>query len=774
MLIAEVAVPIAIAKAFSYEVPAGLAARVAPGARVLCDFGRRQVMGVVLSVVEREPSAGVTMKPLRSLVEDEPVVQDELLSFLRALARYYYAPIGGVLRLALPAVEREDVDRIERGGNKLLPSAMSGTKRVTKAREAFVEPGAAITETKGLRGQARELLAYLRANGGTSLNVLAGRFSNARAAVTRLSELGLVTRSMRLKDTGPAFDEPVERDSPPELTEAQSAAVERIVAALRGDTPAKSFLLFGITGSGKTEVYLRSIEACLALGRSAVVLVPEIALTPQLVRRFRARFGDDVAVIHSGLSQRARYEMHERLRLGRVRAAIGARSALFAPATALGLIIVDEEHDGSFKQEEGIRYNARDMALLRAHRAGAITVLGSATPSLESYDLAKRGKLELLRLPHRARAEATLPDVTVVDLRRVRATPTNHPLLSLPLQREIEKVLSRGEQTILFLNRRGHSPTVVCESCGQVAECATCSVALTFHRRFKRASTAPKESEDDLLGGGTLRCHYCGYRAHFSPRCEGCAATSLMLEGLGTEKLEDALETAFPRARVARLDRDVADAGGGSKVLDRMRSREIDILAGTQMVTKGHDFPDVTLVGVVNADAALHMPDFRSAERSFQLLVQVAGRAGRADRPGKVLVQTYSPEHHAISFAKRHDVDGFLERELADRSEARYPPFYRLALVRLEAIEAPLVERTSALIAERARTFAATRGMKVEVLGPAPAPIVRLRGRFRFRVLLRAADRMDLRKVLDALEPSVESVDRRVRAVIDVDPVSML
>lgn len=793
MLIAEVAVPIAIAKAFSYEVPASLATRVAPGARVLCDFGHRQVLGVVLSVVERAPTEGVTMKPLRSLVEAEPVVQDELLSFLRALARYYYAPIGGVLRLALPAVEREDVERIERGGNLLLPSALSGTKRVTKSREAFVEPSAGIETPGSLRGQARELLAYLRANGGTSLHILGGRFSNARAAVTRLSELGLVRKTMRLKDTGPAFDEPVERDSPPDLTQAQSNAVERIAAALRGETPARSFLLFGVTGSGKTEVYLRAIQACLELGRSAVVLVPEIALTPQLVHRFRARFGDEVAVIHSGLSQRARHEMHERLRSGRVRAAIGARSALFAPATALGLLIVDEEHDGSFKQEEGVRYNARDMALLRAHRAGAVTVLGSATPSLESYDLAKRGKLELLRLPARARAEATLPDVTVVDLRRVRATPTNHPLLSLPLQREIERVLARGEQTILFLNRRGHSPTVVCESCGQVAECATCSVALTFHRRFKRRGgeagaagrkLAPGSSAepanvasadaDDLMAGGTLRCHYCGYRAHFSPRCEACSATSLMLEGLGTEKLEDALEKAFPNARVARLDRDVADAGGGSKVLDKMRSREIDILAGTQMVTKGHDFPDVTLVGVVNADAALHMPDFRSAERSFQLLVQVAGRAGRADRPGKVLIQTYSPEHHAISYAKRHDVDGFLERELGDRSEARYPPFYRLALVRLEAVEAALVERTSAFIAERARALATSCGVKVEILGPAPAPIVRLRGRFRFRVLLRAADRMDLRKVLDALEPMVESLDRRVRAAIDVDPVSML
>ena len=519
----------------------------------------------------------------------------------------------------------------------------------------------------------------------------------------RLQELGLLTIDERDAPADPFFAEPAPRDTPPEPTEAQATAVEAIVSALRESRPA-TFLLHGVTGSGKTEVYLRAIAAAREAGKGGIVLVPEIALTPQLVARFRARFGDDVAVIHSAMTARERHTMWKRLHAGELDVAIGARSALFAPVRKLGLIIVDEEHDSSFKQEDGVRYHARDMAILRAHRAGGVCVLGSATPSLESEHLARTGKAEKLVLPGRARAQS-MPRVEIVDLRRMGAGPTGDKRLSLPLHRAIEKTLAAKEQAILFLNRRGFSPSVRCESCGEMCACPSCSVALTFHKR----------------AGAILRCHYCEFETNMPSACPKCQAPGeeLALEGLGTEKLEETLSLAFPAARIARLDRDVATGRTVDKVLSRVRAREIDILVGTQMVTKGHDLPHVTLVGVVNADAALSIPDFRAAERAFQLLVQVAGRAGRGDVPGRVIVQTYDPEHHAIAFAAKHDVPGFLERELVDRQELGYPPFSRVALVRVDAVEESEARAACATLAAIVRAQGERRA-RVEHRHPGP------------------------------------------------------
>jgi primosomal protein N' (replication factor Y) len=535
-------------------------------------------------------------------------------------------------------------------------------------------------------------------------------------------------------------------------------------------------LLFGVTGSGKTEVYLRAIAACLARGRGALVMVPEIALTPQLVARFRARFGDDLAVLHSGLTDADRHAMWTSLRAGRVRVAIGARSALFAPVPDLGLILVDEEHDGSFKQEEGVRYHARDMALLRAHRAGAACVLGSATPSIESVALVRRGKLADLRLPDRAHREATLPEVTLIDLRTKGPGPSGNKLISLPLHRAIEKTLAAKEQVILFLNRRGFAPSVVCDECGTVETCLACSVALTYHRGRRHRAGGGDEAvpEDEVPRGGRLRCHYCDYAGPLPDRCSACGRPALALEGLGTERLEATIAGSFPSARVARLDRDVTGGDGAEKILARMRAGEIDILVGTQMVTKGHDLPGVTLVGVVNADSALSLPDFRAAERGFQLLVQVAGRAGRRDLPGKVLIQTRTPEHPAIFFAAKHDVAGFLERELRDRAEVGYPPFARLALIRVDAAEEETAREVTAKLAAQARTSPEGLARRVDVLGPSAAPIARLRGRYRFRVLLRAKERGPLRAAVAVVIEAMKAIDRRVRVAVDVDPVAML
>jgi primosomal protein N' (replication factor Y) len=773
MQVAQVAVPVPLSRAFSYEVPIQLQGSIELGSRVLVELGRRKVLGVVVGLgpgaVDSSDAPALTtgpqLKPILKLVEQSPVLPPELLTFLKEVSAYYFAPLGEVLRLALPAVESR---RSQGTGELFEGSTLSGSKKVKVPEELVAAATSQLEEPGALRGQALSILQELRANGPRAVARLSDTWKNARVALKKLEGLGLVELRKADKKAADPFDRTEERVPAPELTEPQATALEAVEASLASGR-AQSFLLFGVTGSGKTEVYLRSIARCLSEGRGALVLVPEIALTPQLVSRYRQRFGDDVAVLHSGLADRKRHEMFLALHSGRLRVAIGARSALFGPVQNLGLVIVDEEHDGSFKQEEGVRYHARDMALLRAHRAGATVLLGSATPSLESFELCRRGKATLLELPGRAVKDAVLPTVTLVDLKSVKAGPSGARLLTTVLHREIDKALERKEQTIVFLNRRGHSPAVVCLGCGTLVSCRACSVAMTFHR-------GPVSGLEDgaSIAGGTIQCHYCGYQERGDMACPKCRSPNLKLEGLGTEKLEDTLAAAFPNAKVARLDRDIADTKKGAAVLEGMRDGTIDILVGTQMVTKGHDFPNVTLVGVVNADAALALPEFRASERSFQLLVQVAGRAGRRERPGKVIIQTYSPEHAAIAFAQRHDVRGFLERESADRREAGYPPFRRLALVRVDALDAALAESTARWLAEVAQSSAGVRDGKVEVLGPTPAPLARLRGRYRFRVLLRADDRGPLRSVLGRVDAELVGLDRKVRVVIDVDPVGMM
>jgi len=751
---ADVALPVPIARAFTYGVPEALAARVAPGVRVVCPFAGRRLIGVVLGVSDSQTSDPSKTKPLSSVLDDEPALPSDLLAFLRDLAAYYFAPIGEVVRLALPPLERSAAREA------MAPTLFDPPRGVGARRVQWARPTDRVEPSGPLRGQAAALLAHLRAVGPAPVAKLETHWPSARAAVHRLAKLGLVELFEQDAPDKPAFDSPVARDSPHEANEAQKAAIAALVSALDehpgAGAPSRTFLLHGVTGSGKTEVYLRVIAAARALRRGAILLVPEIALTPQLVARFRARFGDEVAVIHSALTARERHAMWRRLRKGEVDVAIGARSALFAPVRDLALVIVDEEHDPSFKQEDGVRYHARDMAIWRAHRAGGVCVLGSATPSLESEHLVRTGRAVKLRLPDRARARP-MPRVDIIDLRRTGAGPNGDRRISLPLFRALEETLRVREQAIVFLNRRGFSPSVRCEACGQAASCTSCSVALTFHKRT-----------------ATVRCHYCDFEAPLPARCAACGADALVLEGLGTEKLEQNLALAFPEARVARLDRDVASGKEIEAVLSRMRAREVDILVGTQMVTKGHDLPNVTLVGVVSADAALSIPDYRASERAFQLLVQVAGRAGRGDAPGRVLVQTWDPEHPAIALAMRHDVDAFIARELADRKELAYPPFTRAALVRVDAIDESAARSACAFLAQLARATEPVRKGAVLVHGPAPAPIARVRNRFRFRLMLRAPERAPLRAVLRVVDDACRSVARGVRATIDVDPVQLL
>ncbi len=737
--VVDVAVPIPVPRALTYRVPAKLAGKVAVGDRVLCTIGSRRIVGVVVTLRE---DASEGLKPILDLLGDVSLPAD-LVAFLQRLAHYYFAPIGEVVRLALPPVDREAAEATEE------LTLFSSPKGVSARRVQWVEP----TEKVEASVRPSPILAVVRAHGALPMSRLTEQFGGARATVKRLVDQGFLRLTEEEAPRDAFFKSTLERDVPPEATGPQTIAGEMLAAALDKRTGA-TFLLHGVTGSGKTEVYLRAIARAKELKRGSIMLVPEIALTPQLVGRFRARFGDEVAVLHSGLTPRERFDMWQRLRTGEVDVAIGARSALFAPVRDLGLVIVDEEHDPSFKQEEGVRYNARDMAILRAHMLEGVCILGSATPSLESEQLARSGKATKIVLPDRARAQE-MPTVEIVDLRKIGAGPTGDRRISIVLHRAIEATLAAKEQTILFLNRRGFAPSIRCEGCGELCSCPHCTVALTFHK--KRA--------------GVMRCHWCEYEAEVPTSCKKCKGDRIALEGLGTEKLEETLSLAFPQARIARLDRDVASGKQVEKILARVRAREVDILVGTQMVTKGHDLPHVTLVGVINADAALSIPDFRAAERAFQLLVQVAGRAGRGDTPGKVLVQTYDPNHHSIQLSVRHDVGGFFDHELKDRKELGYPPFSRVILTRIDSLDEHEAQEVAAMLARVARTES---GGKVDVRGPSPAPIARVRNRFRFRVMLRSPSREHLRQGALAVLAAAAGLPRTVRVAIDVDPVGAL
>ncbi|MBK8482577.1 MAG: primosomal protein N' [Proteobacteria bacterium] len=816
----EVAPLLPVRGTFTYRVEEeAAAAAVRPGARVLVPFGARQVVGMVLppGAAAGQPAlrAVGAVRAVSELLDWTPVLPEGVLALLVWAARYYYAPVGELVRAALPALlharerqqlqltasgravleaqaallRRPDLDasaeelallqELDRRGGSLKRSARGWSRARTAALNHAVASGWVVQVLRRsstappstdllitLSGEAlpgdlerraprqAALYAQLAAVAPSRYSALSALPTDARALLRRLEQKGLVRCVLVDREpTSAAAASPAEEAEPGHtLTLEQAAALRRIEAALQQDQY-RAFLLHGITGSGKTEVYLRAIAEALARGRTALVLVPEIALTPQLAQRFRARFGDQVAVLHSGLADRQRYDEWQRIRAGVVRIVVGARSAVFAPLEQLGVVVLDEEHDGSFKQDEGVRYNARDLALVRAKDARAVAVLGSATPSLESYHGALTGRLELLEMMRRA-TPRPLPPVRVIDLRRYQTDASG--LISAPLDQALRATLAAGQQAILFLNRRGFSTFVVCRSCGEVCQCAHCSVSLTHHRR--RA---------------LLVCHYCGFTSAVPRACAHCKAEPLALLGHGTERIEDALQQRFPAARVARLDRDTASGRGLQELLARTQRRELDILVGTQMVTKGHDFPHVTLVGVLSADRGLNFPDFRAAERTFQLLTQVAGRAGRGDAAGEVLIQTYAPEHPAIRAAQQHDYRAFYEREQRARRELGYPPFGVVAALHLDGPDAPAVAAAAQALGRRITALSATQG--VELLGPAEAPLQRLKGRTRWLLLLKAKQRGPLRELLDRLLPASEqALPRDLRLAVDIDPQQML
>jgi primosomal protein N' (replication factor Y) len=735
----EVAVALPLVATFTYRDPRGV--RPVVGTQVVVPFGTRMVTGFVVGHTDAAPGP---VRDIEEVVGEGPVVDEEILELCRWAASYYLAPLGEVLRGALPQGERAEAARRVRltdAGRKLLE---------TEAAGGYGFGSLTLDEAD------RVLLRRLEKARSLSLRGLTRAEEDAAGRVTRLVEADLIEvgdevrgqRGVRKRKTGPSAEA---SSVAPQLNEHQAQAFAALSQALGSYS---TFVLQGITGSGKTEVYLRLIAEARRAGKGALILVPEIALTPQLAARFRARFGDDVAVLHSALPPGERRAAWRRLRAGEVGIALGARSAVFAPVRALGVVVVDEEHDGSFKQEEGVRYHGRDLAVVRAQKAGAVAVLGSATPSLETYRNVTLGRFRRLLLPTRANPSAAarpLPPVEILDLRVRQPGPDG--LLAPPLVEAMAATLAAGEQSILFLNRRGFSTLILCRACGHVLRCPHCAVSMTFHR-----------------GRNRLLCHYCARMESIPGACPKCRQQALEGMGMGTEQVESVVREKFPTARVARLDRDTADSGrGAERLLKQVHDGEIDILVGTQMVTKGHDFEKVTLVGVLQPDQGMHLPDFRAAERTFQLLEQVAGRAGRGERPGRVLVQTYNPQHPAIECLRTHDYEGFVKGELTRRQEAQYPPFSRMIAIRLDGPDENQVRAAATEAAARAR---AVGGAVVRVLGPAEAPIARLRGRTRWQVWLSGPERAPVSRAASAA--AEVKLPRDLRLAVDVDPQSVL
>ena len=727
-------------KTLDYEIPAGWDGRVAAGSRVRVPLRNRQVIGTVVAVAETTSAKGV--RPLAAVMDERPQMTPVLMKLAKWMAEYYGCDEQDALRCVLPRAVRET-------GHAPLKRKFASLAKPVSAEEI------AALRTKAPRQAA--VLEHLQANGPVAVARLTAETGASDAAVKTLVQRGLIQVTAEEVRRAPLGSEEFVASKPPVLSAEQEHALEGIRPALRDPSAHKPIVLKGITGSGKTEVYLRAIDEVLQAGKTALVLVPEIALTPQTVERFSSRFtpqGIEVAVLHSHLSEGERHDEWHRVRSGQARIAIGARGAVFAPLENLGLIVIDEEHDNSYKQDEGPRYHARDLAVVRGKMEPCAVLLGSATPSLESFENYRKGKYDLLELSHRHDG-CVLPVFRVVDMRlRSKDGERNDQFISPKLGLAIEARLAKGEQTILFLNRRGFFTVLACKSCGKNVECPHCSVSLALHKK------------EDLA-----RCHICGYAQKPPRRCPECHDPQIAFSGVGTEKVEAVVKKMFPSARVARMDSDTMTRKGAyHETLGAFRSRKIDILVGTQMIAKGLHFPGVTLVGIISADSALHLPDFRAGERTFQLLVQVAGRAGRGDAEGEVIVQTFSPAHPSLQFAKSHDFDGFAAHELEMRHNFGHPPYSHLVLLTARADTAQKAEFAARTLAQK---LTAAVPHTVMVSPAAPAPLARVRGMYRYQVVARGKQ---IRALTKAIKESLGEIKlpKDVHVAVDVDPMALL
>ncbi len=729
-MILRIALDTPLRRLFDYLPARGSTAQPPPGARVWVPFGRQRLVGIVHSHAASSEVPREKLKPILETIDAEPVLDARVLELAEWAATYYHHSVGEVISAALPKLARE-----------------GASSRALTERWFASETGIAALADKALARapRQRELLEILQADGGISSDALAERFDDWRTPMRALVARGFAS-SAEIPEEPPADAGELVRATGPALVSEQAAAVEAIDAAAGRFAP---FLLYGITGSGKTEVYLHAVERTLRRGQRALVLVPEIGLTPQLVGRFRERFAAPVALLHSALSDTERLAAWRQCLSGQARIVLGTRSAVFAPVADLGIVIVDEEHDSSFKQHEsGFRYSARDLAILRAQRAGVPIVLGSATPSLETLQNVIAGRFTRLSLPRRT-GQALPPKAAVVDLREHAVRQG----ISTPAVEAMQRHLSEGGQVLVYINRRGYSPTLACTACGWIAPCRDCDARLTVHLTAQR-----------------LRCHHCGADAPLPEHCPQCGY-AVRHVGQGTERVEETLSKLFPDAPIARLDRDVVRRRGDlEEVVSRITSGAARILVGTQMVTKGHDFPSVTLVVVLNADQGLFSTDFRAPERVAQTIIQVAGRAGRGNKPGEVLIQTEYPDHPLLKSLLSDGYDGFARTALAEREAASWPPFAHVAAIRASAPELPAAVE----FLNEARKVAG-RPQGVKILGPAPAAMAKRAGRYHAQLLIEGADRGPLHRALAAWLPRIESLKpaRSLRWSLDVDPLEL-
>ncbi|WCF11134.1 primosomal protein N' [Paenibacillus thiaminolyticus] len=829
---------------FDYAIPPSMADWIETGSRVGVPFGGRTVQGFVIGLSDRTDVPLSRLKPIQQLLDVIPPLPADLVELGMWMSDRYVCTLTAALQAMIPGAikgKREKALSLGDDARLFLQGADGGTDELTlrpdrlledpqtRSLLAYVQRNEPLPAPKLLQAfpQEARLIKEALQHGwlqeterikdrigvkrlkrvtltvddvGEAVGRLGSRAGRQQETLRLLEEYGgeLPLKSLNasavkaLEGKGYVAVDEVEvmRDpyaqrrfrpsKPLPLTEEQQQVFEALALAV-DEQEHRTFLLHGVTGSGKTEVYLQAIERCLDSGREAIVLVPEISLTPQMVERFKGRFGSRVAVMHSRLSQGERYDEWRKIREGRVQVAIGARSAVFAPFPRVGLIIMDEEHESSYKQEETPKYHARDVAIERARRQGAVVVLGSATPSMETYYASRLSgyeqlpagleappwKLTALAMPSRVGGRP-LPPVTIVDMRD-QLKLGNRSMFSAPLEAALEQRLERQEQTVLLLNRRGYSTFVMCRSCGYVAQCPECDISLTYHMKTRH-----------------MRCHYCGHAERAPEVCPSCESEHIRYFGTGTQRVEEQLARRFPGIRVIRMDVDTtSEKGSHERLLQQFRERKADVLLGTQMVAKGLDFPYVTLVGVIAADSALHMPDFRAAEKTFHLLTQVAGRAGRHDLPGEVIVQTYAPEHYSIIHASGHDYRGFASEELRHRRNLMVPPFCRLALLSMSHEQLPLLVRVAENAAQRLKELAERQGWllplhehaeAMEILGPVASPIPRIKNRYRFQCIIKCRGDVNLSGLLAEAMREFDSIakEQDVRFSVDIDPQMMM
>ncbi len=735
--IAKVVVDLALDREFDYRIPSHLQGAIHIGSRVAVPFGARTAQGYVVGLADSSPYP--KLKDLGDLLTKKPLLSDRILELTRWMGRYYCCPVELAVRCALPEVVRKaKISWKERQFVRFKDISAADFERLKKKAP---KQAAVIERLRG--GEGLFVARLLEATGATA------------DAVKRLTAKGYVEISDQTQERDPFGGEIFLPTFPLKLNDEQQRALELCRSQI--ENPQSPILIHGVTGSGKTEVYLQAIEHTLRQGKDSIVLVPEISLTPQTVERFRARFPEQyVAVLHSHLSGGERHDQWHKIRDGQAHIVIGARSAVFAPVQALGLIVVDEEHENSYKQDETPRYNARDVAVMRGKLEGAAVVLGSATPSLESYYNTQRDRYRLATLPHRV-DQKKMPLIRVVDMRQETIRQKGLHVLSGKLHTAIEQRLAKNEQTIVFLNRRGYATHLFCPKCGYVGHCPNCSVSLTYHRKAEQ-----------------LLCHLCGFTGTPPKLCPNpdCRDPAIRYAGMGTEKVESALQHAFPKARVQRMDSDMMTRKSlYREILGAFRVGKIDILVGTQMIAKGLHFPNVTLVGIIYADMALHLPDFRAGERTFQLLVQVAGRAGRGDVEGEVIVQSFTPYHSSVQYARKHDYLGFYAQEIEYREQAFYPPKTRLICLTLRGRNEEKTKFVAEALARKLQE--ATTAIKVIQAGPTPAPLSRVQGKYRFQIMLRTGLILKLTDAVSKVVAGFKLPDD-ISLSVDVDPLSLL